>query len=209
MPNCNSTKGFTLLEIVLVMALLAFIATLAIPKLGGQKAQVQSMVRKIGITARQLKYSAKLNNATYRLVIQLVPNPDDNRSNEEGLKNKFWVEKAPGSVLTSNDEEAEEIDSEDENAPPDPNGFIPDQKIMKKPEELPSGMIFQRVELASQDEPITEGIVYIYFLPEGYVNESAIHLEYSKKQHWTIAIHPLTGRADVFPEDVSLDTLRK
>ena len=84
-----------------------------------------------------------------------------------------------------------------------------DQQILKKPQELPPGMIFQRVELASQKEPVTDGIVYIYFLPEGFVNESAIHLHFGEKQHWTIAIHPLTGRADIFHEDVSLDELRQ
>ena len=193
------------------MALLAFMSVVALPKLGGRKAEVQSMVRKIAIVSRELKYKAKLQNATYRLVIQVVPNSEEFDSDTEELKNSFWVEKAPGSVILGNDpdDEPEEDDDDDENAPPDPNGFIMDQKILKKPEELPNGMIFERVELANLKDPVREGIVYIYFLPEGFVNESAIHLQYDEKLHWTIAIHPLTGRADIFDEDVSLDTLRQ
>ena len=208
MPTRN--EGFTLLEIVIVVAILAFVAVMAIPKLSGRKAEVQSMVRKIAITARELKYKSKLQNATYRLVIQIVPKPDESELEPTELKNQFWVEKAPGSVVLGNDdEESKDKDEDDENAPPDPNGFIFDQQILKEPEVLPEGMVFERVELASQEEPITEGIVYIYFLPEGFVNESAIHLEFSEKLHWTIAIHPLTGRADIFDEDVPLESLRQ
>ena len=186
-------------------------SVMALPKLGGRKTEVQSMVRKIAIVSRELKYKAKLQNATYRLVIQAVPPPEEFETEPTDLKNQFWVEKAPGSVILSNDPEEEDEDDDDEDgqAPPDPNGFIMDQKILKEPEKLPEGMIFERIELANQKEPITEGIVYIYFLPEGFVNESAIHLEFGEKLHWTIAIHPLTGRADIFDEDVSLDTLRQ
>jgi general secretion pathway protein H len=201
----KSSQGLTLLEIVIVVAMIAFMATLAIPKLGGQKAKIQATVRKLAIVSRDIKYRAKLQNATYRLAIQMAPPESEN---EEGLKHQFWVEKAPGSVVPDRDEETEEKE-EDENAPPDPKAFARDTQIMKEPEELPRGMTFSRVEFSGLDAPIESGVAYIYYLPEGFVNESAIHIEYEEKLKWTVAIQPLTGKADIFDKDVPLRELRQ
>jgi len=130
----------------------------------------------------------------------------------DGAIDEFWVERAQGQVLTDYDvknppklPDPTEKEKKDEKAPP--SQFTLDTKILKAPVAMPTGLIFERVELASSDDPITEGLVYIHYLPTGYADEAVIHLKQGEKIHWTLAIQPLTGRIDIIDEDRSLEDL--
>ncbi len=208
------SNGFTLLEIVIVVAIIAFVASIAIPKLGGRKNQMRAVVRKIGVLTREIKYNSKLQNATFRMAFRVV-DKDARDADGNGVKSEFWIEKAPGSVVLGQDMSEEELqdlvdeqDSEEAKSPKPATAFVMDTRILKKPETLPDGMRFDRIEIAKLGKPVTSGVAYIYFLPEGYVDEAAIHLTADEKLHWTVAIAPLTGRADVLDGDVPLDDLR-
>jgi general secretion pathway protein H len=215
-------KGVTLLEVILAVAIVAALITVVAPRLGGRNNQIKAVVRKIAVISRDIKSQAKLQNSTYRLVIDIggseaEPPADENPFNRTDTSDKtysFWVEKAPGSVLGDQAEAEEEAREEaarsgdTAEAAHANNEFAPDTRIMKKPEVLPSGMKFDLVELASRKDPITEGRVYIYYLPQGYVEESAIQISYGDALKWTIAIRPLTGRADIYQEHLLLKDVR-
>jgi prepilin-type N-terminal cleavage/methylation domain-containing protein len=200
-------KGFTLLEVIIVITIIAAMATLVVPKISGKSTEVRGLIRKLGVLSRELKNRAKLNNATYRLVINM---------GEKDRKpyHTFWVEAAPGQVLNNYDpknppqwteDEAEKKEME-KNQPKSP--FQPDGKVMKRPDVLPTGMIFEKVELSSLQDPVTSGIVYIHYLPSGFADEAAIQITYDKKLKWTIAVQPLTGRVDIMDSHVTLKELQ-
>ena len=200
----TTRAGFTLLEIIIVVGIIAAIVTMAIPKLSGRGAEVRSVVRKIAVLNRELKNRAKLHNATYRLVIHM---------GEKDLKphHEFWVERAEGNIINNYDPKnpprlAEEMSEKElQETPP---AFQPDVKVLKKPHVLPSGMTFEHVELSSLSEPVTSGLVYVHYLPTGYADEAAIQIQYDKKLFWTLAIQPLTGRVDIIDEKVRLKDLQ-
>ena len=73
---------------------------------------------------------------------------------------------------------------------------------MKK--KLPSGLFFGSIETESTEKPLTDGLAYIYFSPEGLVERSAIQITNKEKLIWTILFNPLTGHADIFERAVSL-----
>jgi general secretion pathway protein H len=81
-------------------------------------------------------------------------------------------------------------------------------RVTRSPVGLPKGLFFESVELASSSAPITEGRAYIHFFAQGYSEDSAIHLTDRKTLNWTIAINPLTGRADIFEKKIGLKELR-
>lgn len=203
--NLKSTKGMTLIEIVIVVAIIAFVATLAIPRLSNRKSQMQATIRKMGVMVREIKNSAKLNRSTYRLVIEI---PDSEAL--DPAPTRYWVEKTPGNVLISEDDEAAELeelrkDAEDR----EPSKFQIDQRITKEPEELVDGLNIPMVEIANRDDAITDGRAYIYFFPEGYVNQAVIHIKGGESLHWTMALAPVTGKVDVFNKEVTLRELQE
>lgn len=198
--------GFTLIEIIVTVAIIAAIAAIALPRIGGRSNELKSVVRKISVLCRELKLRAKLNNATYRLAINM--SEEDRKP-----KHEFWVEKAQGEILNNYDPKnppqlapPEKNESDGEAAPP--SLFSADTRILKKPEVLPAGLTFESVELANVKEPITNGLVYIHFFPSGYSDEAAIHLRLTEKIKWTLATQPLTGTVDILTEYKKLEDLR-
>ncbi|NJM10261.1 MAG: type II secretion system protein, partial [Bdellovibrionaceae bacterium] len=80
--------------------------------------------------------------------------------------------------------------------------------MTKKLPELPAGIRFEKVELSRLKSPVTEGRAFIHYLPQGLVDEAAIHIKGSGAQAWTIAIHPLTGKAELISKPVALKELK-
>lgn len=191
---------------------MAFVATMGFSRMGGSKAKMQSSIRKLGTLIREVKYKSKLESATFRIVFDLGENNGENEDNANQARvTQYWVEKAPGTVLLGKDKEKslEELKSDDDkDAPPDPNSFQADPRLMKKPEELPSGLYISDIDAGLKDGPIESGRAYIYFLPQGFVSEVAIHLETTDDLHWTLATRPLTGKVDVFTEKKELKDLQ-
>lgn len=200
-----SNRGMTLIEIVIVVAIIAFVVGIGIPRLTGRKTEMQGTIRRLGVMVREIKNSAKLYRSTYRLAIE-IRDPD---ALEKG-PSRYWVEKTPGSVLVSADEEAAELEANEEDEEDrEPSRFQIDARITKGQQDLPGDLYFAKVEVASRKRPFTSGVAYIYFLPEGYVEQSTIHIKSGDKLHWTLALAPVTGKVDVYNKEVNLKDLQR
>ena len=188
-------NGFTLIEIMVVITIIAAVLAIGAPRLFDKKTQIQAAVRKISTLTRQIRNSARIFNTTSRLVISF----------DEKKGHSFWVESAAGNVtLLSEDQEKEEARRNDAKSEKPKSVFSPDVRVLKKPEYLPKGLYFDRVEYATRDKPIESGVAYIHFFPQGLVEEVAIHISDHKTLHWTITVHPLTGRNQIFDGDIKL-----
>src|SRR5262249_8029013 len=123
----------------------------------------------------------------------------------------YWVERATGgTVLGPNDEEdaIKRSQETDEKKRADPRGFQEDHTFIKKHKELPPGMFFEKVELSRLKNPLLHGKAFIHYLPQGLVDEAAIHIKGDKNAEWTIAIHPLTGKAELITKQVTLQEIK-
>ena len=196
----RSQTGFTLIEIMIVIAIMAAVIAVGAPKLLNTSAQMRSTVRKLAIATREIRNSARLTNTTARLVI--------NMNAEKGYS--YWVESAPGNAtMLSADQEKEmkELTESQRSETAVKPEFQTDTHVIRKPISLPRGMIFESVEYNSR-EAITAGPAYIHFFPQGLSEEVAIHMTDKKTLNWTISINPLTGRADVWEKKIALKELR-
>lgn len=197
-----NAAGFTLLEVMIVMGIIAAIVTLVVPRIGNQNNDIKATVRRFSALSKQLHSLAKLHNATYRLVIDLKNGQDE--------RQEYWVEKSTQNVLLDKESftlsPSERQDDQDKKRPT--GGFEPDPKVLKEPAGLPGDLRIKDVELGALSQPVTTGQVFIHFFPQGRADEAAIHLTAGEKLNWTVAIHPLTGRADVVTQYVELKALR-
>ena len=193
---------------MIVLAIIGGMAALAMPYLNNRNAQTRGFLRKMTVLSRKLHTSAKLQGTVFRLVLDLKKAGGDPTKLE---KQQYWVEKAAGHVvMKANEEESElkRLQEDREEDRKDPRGFAPDPAMVKEPTDLPGGMRIDRVELTRVKDPITEGKVYIHYLPEGLTDEAAIHLKGEKTQRWTISIHPLTGKAELLAKPLTLKEIR-
>ncbi len=211
---------------MIVLGIIAFIAGIALPRISNRNNDLRAAVRRFTTLSRQLRQLAQLQNATYRLVIDMEDGsgftsdkaPADatgtagkESANESKRVVTYWVERGPGSLVSSYDAKnppklPKPGDKKDEDAPAD--AFAQDTTVLKSKKVLDKGLDIESVELGRIDEPVTSGIIYIHYLPSGFVDEAVIHLKASEKLQWTLATEPLTGRMDIIPENRSLKDLR-
>lgn len=194
----SSQRGFTLIEIMIVLAIVAALITVAAPRLVNKDANIKSVARSIVILGKEIRNKARLTNSTYRLAINLDP--------KEG---KYWIERAngPQAVDPNAYEKDKEKNEDKENAPPPL--FQMDKSLFKKEKTLPKGLYFGSVETINMKSPITSGLAYVHFFPEGFVEAAAVQITDGNKLTWTLVFNPLTGQADIIEKAQSLkDTKR-
>ncbi len=191
--SSNSQKGFTLLEIMIVLGIIGSLMALAIPKLSGNKNKIKTVVRQMGALSKEVRNQARIKKMTYRIVFQF------------GKPSKYWIEAAPENTLIPSKQTQESLQRlSDEERPKDPF-----QKVDKpiKERELDSGLSFKSIEVAGTDEPQEKDIAYIYYSSEGVVEKSIIQIKSERDQVWSLVIHPLTGQVSFIEKAVNLKEL--
>ena len=177
--------------------------------------QMKSSVRRFSTMVKKIRNKAKIQNKTFRLVFNLPK--------EKEKKQSYWIESTSKNALLLSKEEFEELSEELENSKDsktdddkkekeqDPQGFVINKQIVRRPPAvLPEGLFFESIEIdADPVEVVKEGQVYIHFFPNGYVQSSAIHLSNREELHWTLSIHGLTGRVNIFPMELSLKKIKE
>ena len=194
-----SRRGFTLIEILIVLAIIATIMAVAAPRLFRSNVNIRSVIHKIAIQSKEIRNRARLSNSTYRLVL-----------NMEGDKHQYWIERSngPQAVDPKAIEEAlEKEKNKDEDAPPPL--FQMDKSLLRGPQDLPGGLRFAQVETLSHAEPVIAGKAYIHFFPQGFVEGSAVQITDGKKLTWTLVFNPLTGQADIIEKAISLKDVQQ
>ncbi len=192
---------------MVVTAIIGGMIAIAMPYMSNRNAATKSFLRKMTIASRELHTKAKLQGVTYRLVIEMPPVTDVNRPPEQ----KMWIERGNSQVVLSEKEEENErerLEETDEKLRKDPKGFEVDAVFSKKLPELPPGLRFEKVEITRLKSPVTEGKAFIHYLSQGLVDEAAIHIKGEKNQAWTIAIHPLTGKAELISKSTALKEIK-
>ncbi len=192
------SKGFTLIEMMIVLVIVGAVVTFALPKINGRENNIKSVARRISVLSRSVHNAARLSGRTYRIVFQM------------GDKNKqlYWVEASTSQGALVEPMSTEESRETGDNKEKRTSNFEIDYTIMKQPSELPGGLIFEDIELASQEKKATQGKAYIHYLPQGFTDEAAVHIGDGKELHWTLRVHPLTGQMETIGRYFTLKDVR-
>ena len=201
MASRNQERGFTLVEIMIVTAIIGGVLAIGVPKMFSSSTAMRGAVRKLAVITRDVRNNSRLYQVTTRLAITV--------DNAKG--NTYTVESSPGVVLMQSklqEEELEKLTDKQAKDEKPKTQFSAEARVAKRPTSLPKGLHFEDVEKTSRDEALTAGTVYINFYPNGLSEEAAIHMGDGKDLHWTIVINPLTGRADLYEKRITLKELK-
>jgi general secretion pathway protein H len=189
----RSEKGFTLLEIMIVLGILAGLMALAVPRFQSNKNKIKTVVRQFGALTKEVRNTARLKKVTYRIAFKF------------GKPSSFWIEAASGNEVVPSKETLENLRRlSEKDRPPDP--FKKVDRPMKE-KELDSGLTWKSVETTGSDGIVENGIAYVYYSPEGLVEKSIIQIQSEKQQVWSFIINPLTGHLEFVEGSMNLKDL--
>ena len=90
-PTKSNQKGLTLIEVMIVVAILAMAMSLFVGRFNNNNRELRSMVYGFKNLSRQIQYTAKLKNSTYRLVVDMG---DERAREEDRIGLRFPLKKA-------------------------------------------------------------------------------------------------------------------
>lgn len=178
-------RGFTLIEILLVLGIIAMVTSIGIPAVGRLTYQrVAGTTRRFVGTLRSVRNDAILLNKVCRLVV----NFEDQT---------WWVENQNQLSILGSDTQtgsAPATDGQDQ-----VTGFSLDTKYGAKPRELPGGVVFDGI-LTERDGFFRSGVAYIHFFPSGYAEQSLLYLNKQGVEGggYSLYVQPASGKIEVF-----------
>jgi general secretion pathway protein H len=191
-PRRAPSPGFTLIELMIVMALIALLAAAAGPALGGLTgANTRKGAGELAGAMRWLFDSAAVRHATCRLV--LSPST-----------RTFWAECAPARTTIRRDPGEDAVrEAPTEGSEPDAReggvrapGFARFEDSIVKRRELPSGVEFKAIRIEGRDALSEARDAYVHFFPGGRAQSARVTIA-DGSHVFTIRLEPFTGRARV------------
>lgn len=201
----KNNRGFSLIEISIVILIIGGLLTIALPRMSFNKVDTPKVIRALTNTVKEVRNRAKLYGTTYRIAFRLET---DNQA--------YWVEKSTSvtyidkAALEKARDQARSSfrkDEKEENkvAPL----FQPDSTFFKKEQTLPKEYVFKLIESGSQNVSYSDGTAYIHFFPQGFIETALIQLQDPKKNIWSITFNPITGQSAIIPEAKLLKDLEQ
>lgn len=77
--------------------------------------------------------------------------------------------------------------------------FKPLRSIVSKRIKLAKGVKVAAVTTPRMTKPAVKGTAYVYFFPQGHSEPAVIHLSAREEEYYSIVLHPLTGKTEVYP----------
>jgi prepilin-type N-terminal cleavage/methylation domain-containing protein len=179
--------GFTLIEILVVVGLMALMATLFFPSLTGAfRAGGESQIRRLGSTLGQARDKAMLADRLVRLRVDID-------------KQTLTLEEAPSSYLVQKEPDRPPSEREREEQAKKEEGTFAPSDLMKEPLKLPASLKLLEVKSPRFKRPLTEGSGFVYFFNNGSTDGATLYFETDEKVHLAITLHPITGLSKIEP----------
>lgn len=196
----QSKRGFTLIEILVVIGIIALVTTIALPSLMSFfKVSLSTAGREVATVVRETYNASVITGRIYRVVYDFK-------------SQSYWAEGGPTTLLldTAATKEEEErrrrylSPSELEKLKNKDSGFTLDKAITRKKRALPDGVSIVSITTDQAKEPITEGEATTHFFPHGLTERTLIVLKDLSSNYVTLAIQPLLGKTELFERQVTL-----
>ncbi|MGK5085944.1 prepilin-type N-terminal cleavage/methylation domain-containing protein [Bdellovibrionota bacterium FG-2] len=187
----KNTDGFSLVEMMIVIALIALISTFVLPNITSYfKVSLNSAAREMASTIKESYNATVITGRVHRIVYDLK-------------ENKYWVEGGPANALMETKESREREERRKRYAKPSDDAqptssFSLASQITSKKIALPRGVKFEDLITQQSPEPIKDGLAYTHFFPHGLTEKTLIHLKDESDHHLSLGVAPLVGRTDLF-----------
>jgi general secretion pathway protein H len=200
--SANGSRGFTLIELGMVIGILALAALVVVPSIEAAfGVKTREEAGKVAGSIRAMYGESVLSGRTCRLVFDL-----DNRA--------YWPECAEGRVRVAGMEESnrgKRVEEEDLSETGTEEQRETRQQLAQRSafggyesglapkRSLPEEVEISAVWTQHQTEPYEAGTAFLYFWPNGQSERAYIYVS-DDESDFTIIVNPMTGRTKVVPE---------
>lgn len=200
---CQS-QGMTLIEIMIVVAIIGGIMGLgAMVLFPGDEVKVRKEASRLAGTIKFLYNEAAIKNKFFRLAFNLDENSYYVESSSEPYFVKMEDEEEEKLPTTLEGEEGEE--GSEEGGPTMPT-FSAEEGYLTKPVKFPTGIIIRDVIVMHSKERNETGIVYTYFLPNGWAEPLVVNLsDEDEENFYSLEVNPLTGKSKIRAKYLEID----
>ena len=187
-PLSYKLRGFSLVEILIVLGILAAVISFGTPRLNFKQGNLKSTYRHLSVLSRELRQNARMKQKVFRLAFDLNLDPQT-----------YWVESGALADLDrpiQEDEDGKKIET-----------FPKDTLLIKADKVLPIGVRIKAV-LSSGPQPTDDQKkhLYIHYYPSGMTDAAVIVFEQNNKIS-SLIVQPLTGRTEIVEQEVKLEDL--
>lgn len=176
------SSGFTLTEVLVALGIIAVISGIVLFSFPGETSRLRGDARRLAGLMRSLHSQAILQKRYFRLALDLS-------------EQKYWVDSSEIPFVVEwvperaeNKPEAPEIPAAPEEGP---ENLLP-------PARMSSGIRIKDVYVLHAEAPQTEGVVYSYFLPNGWAEPLVLNLNnVSETQSISLELNPVTGESNL------------
>ncbi|MCM0605381.1 MAG: prepilin-type N-terminal cleavage/methylation domain-containing protein [Xanthomonadaceae bacterium] len=184
--NPHRESGFSLIEMMVVVAIIALLSLFIVPSISGFfRVSLSSTSRELAGVIKESFNASVVTRRVHRLVYDLD-------------SQEYWVESGPETSLldTSESKEKEErkkklLKTDEKEAP---SQFSIEKTITRKKKSLPNGVKFEDVFTEQYKTPVIQGKVYTHFFPHGVTEQTLIHLTNSSNQKMSLSISTFLGK---------------
>lgn len=185
----NSNNGFTLIETLVVMALIAMMSGMVMPSLSSYfSLSLNSATRDMATVIKETYNAAIVTGKVYRVAY-------------DQKANTYWAEVGPRDQLLETKESAEQEERRkrfaklSEKAPKSP--FQLETNITRKKQTLPLGVQFEDIMTQQSPDAMVGTLAYTHFFPHGLAEKTLIHLKDTSNHHISLDISPLLGMTNL------------
>ncbi len=185
----KQSPGFTLIEMMVVMAIIALVAAMAVPSITSYfQVSLTSASREMSSTIKEAYNSTMITGLPHRMAYDIKTS-------------EYWVEVSQTMILLDTKESLERIERRkrlSKSDEPPPSSFAMDKTVTRKKLKLPTGVSFEDLVTQQSPEPITEGTAYTHFFPHGLIEQTIIHLKDQSSHKVSLVISPVVGKTDMY-----------
>jgi general secretion pathway protein H len=193
----NRNRGFSLLEIMVVLLLIGVFTAIAIPtfrSITGSK--LKSTANQLQGLIRDTYARASLSGKTCRIIFDMD-------------KKEYWVEESSDVVKAKNkeQEEAEEKEARDTGKPVKRPEFKAVEDELGEKQQLPEDIYFRSIWIDRFEERVNKGQIALYFFPDGYTEEAQIVIadDPDGKRLYNLVVEPLTGSVVIEDQELPIE----
>jgi len=205
-------RGVTLVEVLVAVALAALLSSGVFIGAGGlSSARLRQSSTLVAGAIRVAYTHAGASSRPTRLVFDI----EQRTITVEDTEGRMFVQSGDrtGGAAAATDAEQQAVEEAEEildGRRPERPSFKPVDKLLgfrrDKPgggKHLAKGIVFRQIEVAHEDDPVTEDRAYLYFWPGGQTELCAVQLaraqgtDVDDKDIITVLVAPLTGKVKV------------
>jgi len=200
----------TLVEILVALSIVASLTVFIVSRLGDTEAS--NLRRTSAQLVRMIKQSyiqAATSSVYYRITFDLSEEPQQFLPSSSYTP--YYIVKTDDEIEAIRLKNEERLDEDEAVSSSVGTGdFAELEDDLVEITYVPENIKIMDIQTESQEAPVTEGAVQLYFFPKGYTEFAVIHLSTeSETGFMTLIVSPLTGEVEVVPEYIEYDDAKE